>query len=882
MASGQAIKAGRAFVELAADDSKLNAALRSASGKLRAFGRDVREVGMVLAGMGAAITAPLTLAVKTAADAQATMARFKQVFGEQADAADAFGESVADALGRSQNEMRSTLATFQAFFRGLNFDNTQARELSQGLTQAGLDLAAFYDIADDEAMGRLRAALSGSSEVLDQFGVNIKAAAIDEELLRMGLDKTAQSATEQEKVLARLNIIRRSMDMQGATGQAAREADELTNQLKALRSAGLELAAAVGSVLVPTVTPMVAGLRDAAKAVADWAEENPELVGTLTRIAGTIGVAGLAGGTFAIVLGSVAGGVANIIGLLPNMARGLLAVKAAMLAVTATPLGLALTAIAAVAGGAYLVAMQRAAKGTEDLAEAQQKLTKANDEARKQDRLKLDRLQQLAAKQTLTNDETEEAARLTEELEGKYGDLGAAVDKMAQSLTLAADAQERLNQAQQDAAIADVQAEVDKLRKLEIEQGRDLDAVIAARDLFTSTNPFISGAQEDLDETRKQLADAEARLRALTREGTPDDIRNAAAIGNVPEDDLQARVDAANAEATARERTVDAARELAAIDEQISREGVTRAQASAREIEQQRRQRADYLRQLAAEASAEADVTGQRRIRVQLNADLQANDRIARERMRRLQADLHRGLSSQLSVGISDDSAGRLDSLFRGRTGDDDADRRGHLEQQIASIEARARQTIEQLEAEAANAAGVMPDSFFDQISAGIVEARREAEQEITRLVEGEERRRAEARESMLRDRTSLLRDLLMEEARGTGDEARVRELDAEEYRERQGERLDNLTGISQAERERMERLIEENARRMEEGRDRGQDLAMGTFNPAALAQMFASGGGNDEAKQQSRLLKTIEDKLDKISRAVGFGGIRVDQSYTA
>ena len=55
MTSTGAIRAGRAFVELFADDSKLVRGSKRASAKLKAFGESVRNMGLKLAGLGAAV-----------------------------------------------------------------------------------------------------------------------------------------------------------------------------------------------------------------------------------------------------------------------------------------------------------------------------------------------------------------------------------------------------------------------------------------------------------------------------------------------------------------------------------------------------------------------------------------------------------------------------------------------------------------------------------------------------------------------------------------------------------------------------------------------------------------------------------------------------------
>ena len=59
MSTSQSIRAGRAFVELFADDTKLVRGLRAAEKRLKAFGASVQSIGTKVFGLGAAAIAPL-------------------------------------------------------------------------------------------------------------------------------------------------------------------------------------------------------------------------------------------------------------------------------------------------------------------------------------------------------------------------------------------------------------------------------------------------------------------------------------------------------------------------------------------------------------------------------------------------------------------------------------------------------------------------------------------------------------------------------------------------------------------------------------------------------------------------------------------------------
>src|SRR5690606_12261224 len=109
MAKAGAIRAGRAFVELFADDSKLAAGLRQASAKLKAFGASVTSRGKQMPGIGAAIATPLAFAVKVFADFDDQMRSVRGVTGATGEAFVMLTEK-AKELGRTTSFTASQVA----------------------------------------------------------------------------------------------------------------------------------------------------------------------------------------------------------------------------------------------------------------------------------------------------------------------------------------------------------------------------------------------------------------------------------------------------------------------------------------------------------------------------------------------------------------------------------------------------------------------------------------------------------------------------------------------------------------------------------------------------------------------------------------------------
>ena len=73
-AAASAIRAGRAFVEVFADDRRLVRGLKRAQARLKAFGTSVRQIGRTLLLATAALAAPFAVSAKTFASFEQEMA----------------------------------------------------------------------------------------------------------------------------------------------------------------------------------------------------------------------------------------------------------------------------------------------------------------------------------------------------------------------------------------------------------------------------------------------------------------------------------------------------------------------------------------------------------------------------------------------------------------------------------------------------------------------------------------------------------------------------------------------------------------------------------------------------------------------------------------
>jgi hypothetical protein len=436
MPSTQGIRAGRAFVELFADDSKLVRGLRRAEKKLKFFGDSIRNVGLKTAGLGAAVLAPLLGAAKvfsSMGDQVAKMAK-RTGFGVEALSQLRF---VASQTGTSLEAMETGFRRMQRSIydagRGLSTQTDALADL--GLTFKDLDGLAPEDqfkllaesisrIEDPTRKAALAQALFGRAgtqllPMMAQGAAGIKR--LREEARRLGLTMSREDAAA---------------------------AEDFTDAMDRLWKTVKMGAFRIGAALSPALGDLAGRLTRAAVTTGAWISKNRQLIVTVTKVAAAVLAAGLA-------LAAL-GKAISIVGALAGALRALHLATSFLIA---NPIALAFVGVAAAVAVA-LVAIRQLTHHTAELTDFAAKYREEQDKARASDMERMARLRELAGAEQLSNTQMDEAARLIRTLEDRYGDLGVSLDRAAGKVRGFTDAQKRLNEAMRASAIAEVEAEL--------------------------------------------------------------------------------------------------------------------------------------------------------------------------------------------------------------------------------------------------------------------------------------------------------------------------------------------------------------------------------------------------------------------------------------
>ena len=243
----------RIEADLSSVRRQLNTLDKQVQSKTQSVGKGLNRIASVAkVALGAVIVQQAARAgmamINMAASVEEMQSKSEAVFGSFVGQVrkdlSAFGQEV----GRSAFELEGMASSIQDTFVPMGFARGEAAKLSVELTKLATDVASFNNASDTETMKAFQSALVGNHETVRRFGIVITEASLKQELLNMGINKSVNEITNQEKVQARLNLI-----MKGTTdaqGDALKTAGSFTNRMKAL-------GAALNNLVVTAISPFL-------------------------------------------------------------------------------------------------------------------------------------------------------------------------------------------------------------------------------------------------------------------------------------------------------------------------------------------------------------------------------------------------------------------------------------------------------------------------------------------------------------------------------------------------------------------------------------------------------------------------------------------------
>ena len=212
----------------------------------------------------------------------------------------------ATAIGQSQQQALEAAGTFGNLFTALKIGGPAAATMSTSLVNLAGDLASFNNVSPQEALDALRSGLTGETEPLKRFGVNMNEATLKAKAMELGISKGTGVLDPAAKAQAAYALIMEQTTT--AQGDFARTSDGLANQQRIMAAQFENTKANLGTALLPVMT-QAAGIANSLVSAFN------ALPGPLQAV--VVGSAAAAGGLalFGSAASSIAQGASAVAGI---------------------------------------------------------------------------------------------------------------------------------------------------------------------------------------------------------------------------------------------------------------------------------------------------------------------------------------------------------------------------------------------------------------------------------------------------------------------------------------------------------------------------------------------------------------------------------------
>jgi hypothetical protein len=246
-------------VSVLVDAAQAAAGLNQTTSKFESFAKDM---GKAVAGAFAVdkIKDFVVGAVNAASNLNETMSKSATIFGKNADAIDAWGNTAADSMGMSKEAAVGAAAGFGNFFQQVGITGNKAAQMSTSVVQLASDFASFNNLDTANVLDAISGAMNGEYDSLQRMVPTINAAAVEHEALAESGKKSKDELTAADKAAAVYTLTFQGAG--AAVGDFAKTQDGLANSQRIMNAHWEDSQAAIGQAFLPAVTGATQFLSD--------------------------------------------------------------------------------------------------------------------------------------------------------------------------------------------------------------------------------------------------------------------------------------------------------------------------------------------------------------------------------------------------------------------------------------------------------------------------------------------------------------------------------------------------------------------------------------------------------------------------------------------
>ena len=323
---------GSAVYKLKTDNQGFNKGLASAEKKsgesMKRISQSMQKVGIGMVAAGAAVLAPLGLAIGQASKLEESINAVNVVFGKGADSILEFSKTASRSVGLASSEFNQLSAVSGALFNGMAISEEEAAQKTIELAKRAADLASVFDTSVADALEALNAGLRGETEPLRRFAADVTDATLQAHLMAQGIDRKVSSMSQAEKGLLRFEVA--MAQTAKVEGDWLKTRGSFANRMRESQAILKDGAAIIGGHLLPVMADLLGAVSGLMAKVSEWTTKHPKLTKVLVLGAAVVGA-------LLLVMGGLLIAMSMIISLAPAMGVAM--------SVAFGPIGLIITAV---------------------------------------------------------------------------------------------------------------------------------------------------------------------------------------------------------------------------------------------------------------------------------------------------------------------------------------------------------------------------------------------------------------------------------------------------------------------------------------------------------------------------------------------------------
>lgn len=145
--------------------------------------------------------------VKGAIDMIETLNLFTVAMGESIKTGNEFVNTFSDALGLDPTNMQNTIGLFYEMGAAVGVPADTASELAIGMEKLALNVSSLFNVDIETVSNNLMSGLRGMSRAVVKYGMDIRAATVQEKLTELGITEQFETMNEASREIARYIVM---------------------------------------------------------------------------------------------------------------------------------------------------------------------------------------------------------------------------------------------------------------------------------------------------------------------------------------------------------------------------------------------------------------------------------------------------------------------------------------------------------------------------------------------------------------------------------------------------------------------------------------------------------------------------------------------------